>query len=115
MAFFVYMLMCSDGTIYTGHTDNLETRLWQHTTGYFPHCYTFKRRPLSLLWSKAVGTRIEALEAERQIKGWTNAKKRALAQGDRDLVSLLARSRNTARVAHPSTGSGLTDLAGGIS
>lgn len=92
MAFFVYMLRCNDGSIYTGHTEDLENRLAQHASAYFPRCYTANRRPLHLLWSEATSTRLEALEAERQIKGWTRAKKHALAAGNWDLVSALAKS-----------------------
>ncbi len=109
MAFYAYMLECADGTIYTGHSEDLDVRLWQHQTGYFRTCYTFRRRPVSVLWSDYFATRVEALEAERRIKGWTNAKKRALAAGDWALVSLLSRNRSGVNVARPSTGSGLTE------
>ena len=107
--FFAYMLDCADGTIYTGHTDDLDVRYAQHVAGYFPKCYTLKRRPLTLLWAESFGTRVEALEAERRIKGWSAAKKRALAAGDWALLSELARCRTDARVTRPSTSSGLAD------
>lgn len=109
MAFFVYMVECADGSIYTGHTEDLDIRFAQHSSGYFPRCYTFKRRPVTLLWAEGLGSRLEALEGERQIKGWTAAKKRALAAGDWALLSQLARSRTSTLVAHPSTSSGLAE------
>jgi predicted GIY-YIG superfamily endonuclease len=105
--FYAYMLQCADGKIYTGHTENLDVRLWQHQTGFFGRCYTFKRRPVTLLWSQDFGERIDALEAEKRIKGWTVAKKRALAVGDWGLLQELARNRGSARAARPSTSSGL--------
>jgi len=93
MSFFTYMLQCADGTIYTGRTDNLDIRFAQHETGYFPKCYTAKRRPVSLLWSDWFATRVEALEAERRLKGWTKGKKQALAAGDWAVGRELARCR----------------------
>ncbi len=91
MDFYTYILKCADGTCYTGHTENLEIRFAQHQSGYFTG-YTFKRRPVELLWSQDFSTRVEALEAEKQIKGWTKAKKQALIDGDWQLLSELARN-----------------------
>ena len=92
MPFFVYILKCSDGSFYTGHTDNLEQRIGQHQNGYFKG-YTYKRRPVEFVWSENFSTRYEALEAEKRIKGWTRAKKQALIEGDWELLSELARNR----------------------
>ena len=115
MAFYTYMFDCTDGTIYTGHTEDLDVRLWQHQNGYFSNCYTWKRRPVSVLWSDYFSTRYEALEAERRIKGWTSAKKRALAAGDWARLSMLARNRTDAHATRPSTGSGLTAVVESVS
>src|SRR3990167_7448289 len=38
--FWVYILKCSDGSYYTGHTDDLEKRISQHTNKFFAECYT---------------------------------------------------------------------------
>jgi predicted GIY-YIG superfamily endonuclease len=95
MAFYAYMLRCCDGRYYAGSTDDLEARVAQHRSGHDPGCYTFKRRPLELVWSDSFSTRIEAKEAERRLKGWSRAKKEALIAGDWDRVKLLARSRQT--------------------
>ena len=92
MAFYAYMLRCADGRYYVGHTDNLDLRFAQHQSGIFGG-YTLRRRPVELVWSEYFQTRYEALSAERQIKGWSRAKKEALIPGDWDLVSELARSR----------------------
>ncbi len=92
MAFYTYMLRCSDGSYYTGHTDNLDARIAQHQAGLVKG-YTFSRRPVRLVWSEYFQTRIEALEAERRIKGWSRAKKEALANSDWKTVSALAKSR----------------------
>jgi putative endonuclease len=55
--------------------------------------YTARRRPVELVWSEYFQTRYEALAVERQIKGWSRAKKEALIKGDWETVSLLARNR----------------------
>jgi predicted GIY-YIG superfamily endonuclease len=90
MEFFVYMLRCSDGAIYTGHTDNLQARLWAHQTGFFKG-FTSKRLPVRLIFAEALPTREEALFSERRIKGWSRAKKLALARGDWPEVIRLSR------------------------
>lgn len=92
MPFWTYMLHCADRSFYIGHTDDLQTRVAQHETGAIPG-YTQNRRPIKLVWSQEFGTRMEALEAERQIKGWSRAKKLALIREDWKLISTLARSK----------------------
>ena len=74
--FWLYNLKCSDGSDYLGHTDDLEKRLDQHYEGV-PGCYTFKRRPVELVYQCEFETREEALSRELQLKGWTRAKKEA--------------------------------------
>jgi putative endonuclease len=123
MAFWVYIFRCADGSYYTGHTDNLEKRTSEHITGAIVSCYTFKRRPLELVFSQEFTTREEALASELQIKGWSRKKKEAMMCGDWAEVSRLARSTKAVQKlpvrpepvegrelsVHPSTGSGRTD------
>ena len=97
MAFWVYILRCADNSYYTGHTDNLEKRIGEHETGAIPSCYTFKRRPLKLVFSQDCATREEALAAEQQIKGWSRKKKEAMMRGDWAEVSRLAKSHSPVR------------------
>ena len=92
MAFHVYLLGCSDGSYYAGHTEDLEVRMGQHHEGAVSG-YTATRRPVTLLWAEEFATRAEALEAERRIKGWSRAKKQALIAGDWDRIKMLARNR----------------------
>ncbi|WP_318173627.1 GIY-YIG nuclease family protein [Qipengyuania sp. SS22] len=54
---------------------------------------TAKRLPVVLLWSQEFPTRDEAFDAERQIKGWSRAKKEALITGDWSRVIELAKNR----------------------
>ncbi len=49
--FWVYILQCSNGSYYTGVTNNLELRIQQHEEGTDPHCYTYELRPLTLVFS----------------------------------------------------------------
>ncbi len=72
---YVYILKCSDNSYYTGKTDNIDIRIEQHNSGTFKG-YTYKRRPVKLLWSQGFLSHIEATKTERQIKGWTRAKKK---------------------------------------
>jgi putative endonuclease len=90
LAFWVYILRCSDGRYYTGQTDNLEYRLAQHQAGGYCD-FTSRRRPVQLMWSQDFTTRIEALEAELRVKPWSRAKKEALIRGDWAAISFYAR------------------------
>ena len=85
MAFFTYLLRCNDGSYYVGHTEDLEYRLAQHQSGALGG-YTAGRLPVSLEWS-------QDFPAERQIKGWSRAKKQALIAGEWQRISTLARNR----------------------
>ena len=100
VSFWVYILQCADGSYYTGHTDNLETRLAMHRSGAIPG-YTRNRRPVTLAFSSEFATREEAFVRERQIKGWSHRKKKALVAGDWDALA-----RYSLGSAHPSTSSG---------
>jgi putative endonuclease len=90
MAFWAYLLRCSDGRYYTGHTDNLDRRMAEHQTGGFC-AFTSKRRPVALMWSETFQTRIEALEVERIVSGWSRPKKEALVRGDWRALSFFAK------------------------
>src|SRR3990167_233854 len=96
MAFSVYMLECSDGSLYVGHTDDLAARLSAHRGRRYSG-YTARRLPVRLIFSEPFDSRDEAFAAERQIKGWSRAKKLALARGEWDSVVQLASVRSSER------------------
>ena len=98
MDFYAYLLRCSDGSYYAGHTDDLDARIGQHQAGLVPG-YTEKRRPVALVWSDRFPDRDSAFAAERQIKGWTRAKKEALIAGDWERLKDLARKPGVLRYA----------------
>ena len=90
MTFWAYIVRCSDGKYYTGHTDNLEHRIGQHQAGEVPG-WTSTRRPVELMWSQDFPSRQGALAAEMQVGNWSRAKKEALFRGDWDAVSTAAK------------------------
>ena len=90
--FWVYILRCSDDSYYTGHTDNLEARLYQHNITE-QNSYVSSRKPFELIWSQTFESRELALTAELQIKGWSRSKKEAMMRGDWEKVSELAKSK----------------------
>ena len=89
MTFWVYILRCADGSLYTGQTDDLERRLAQHSVGE-GSVYAAKRLAVRCVWSQEFPTREEAFARERQIKNWGHAKKVALITGDWDRLKALA-------------------------
>lgn len=92
MSFWVYILQCRDGSYYTGQTDNLECRMAQHDQASLPG-YTKNRRPVQLVFTQAFATRLEALTAERQIKGWSRLKKEALIKKDWETLKKLSKGK----------------------
>ena len=76
--FFVYMLRCTDGSLYVNQTDDLEKCLGEHSAG--KHAYTDVRRPVELIWWEQFSNKEESLATEQKIKGWNRAKKEALTR-----------------------------------
>ena len=109
MAFWVYLLRCGDGSFYAGHTDALDARIAAPLNGKGSD-YTARRQPVTFAWAQGFPSRIEALESERRIKGWSRAKKEAMIVGDWERVSRLACSNG----ARPSTSSGRTVDPGAV-
>jgi putative endonuclease len=73
--FFVYILECSDKTLYIGSTNDLEKRLDQHNNLKSGAHYTKIRRPVVLKYKEIVPTLSEARRREAEIKRWTRGKK----------------------------------------
>lgn len=92
--YFVYILECSDRSYYAGATGNLEKRLSEHNEGIFPNCYTYKRRPVKLVFNEMFSSPFDAIRAERQIKGWSRKKKEALICRNFDLLKELSKCKN---------------------
>ena len=94
MGAFVYMLRCSDKSYYVGSAtgDDLLKRFEEHQTGAY-RGYTYLRRPVELVWSEHFDRITDAIAAERQLKGWSRAKKEALIGGDWSTVQQLSKRR----------------------
>ena len=91
MSFWIYILRCSDGSYYTGHTDDLERRMAQYQAREMTG-FVSTRFPVSMVFSAEFSSREEALAQERKIKGWSRKKKEAMIKGDWAEVSRLSRS-----------------------
>ena len=96
MAHFVYILECSDSTLYVGCTSDVELRVAAHQLGR-GSIYTAKRLPLKLVFQEQLASQNLALSRERQIKRWNHAKKAALVAGNCETLRSLARSTRTKR------------------
>jgi len=103
MTAFCYILRCADASYYVGSTtaDAIEHRVGDHNAGTF-RGYTSLRRPVVLVWSQQFDRIDDAFFLERQIKGWSRAKKEALIRGDWDALTLLAKRRGGTAKTPPS-------------
>lgn len=89
----VYMLRCADGSYYVGSARlGLDRRVSEYNQGAFGD-YTSKRLPVELVWAEHFLDITDAIAVERQIKGWSRAKKEALIQGDFTLIRRLSKRR----------------------
>ncbi len=77
---FVYILECSDGTLYTGWTNNMEKRLKEHNEGTNGAKYTRGRRPVRLVYREPCPAKSDALKREREIKRLSRAQKLLLIE-----------------------------------
>ena len=88
--YYVYILQCSDGFYYTGITNDLARRYLEHNEGLDEFCYTYKRRPVILKYFETYTEVLQAIQREKQIKGWSRAKKEALFREDYEALKELA-------------------------
>jgi putative endonuclease len=93
-SYYVYIVLCSDASYYTGISNNPDRRVWEHNEGLDTESYTYSRRPVTLVFSAVFNNVLEAIEAEKRIKGWSRKKKEALINNDFDLIKELAKCKN---------------------
>ena len=92
--YYVYILECSDKLLYIGITNNLERRVDEHNSGLNKSSFTHKRRPIILKFHQEFNDVNQAIYFEKKIKRWSAQKKRALIEGDYDMLQILAECRN---------------------
>ncbi len=76
--YFVYILLCYDGTYYTGITSDIIKRIKEHSNGKHIDSYTYNRRPVKLAFLCEFSDVKLAIAKEKQIKKWSKKKKEAL-------------------------------------
>ena len=90
---YMYILKCSDGTFYTGSTIDLGVRMEQHSNGRGAN-HTAKRLPIELIYFEEFLRIEDAFYREKQVQGWTRAKKLALIESNYEALSKLAECKN---------------------
>lgn len=113
---YMYILLCDDGSYYTGSTNNLELRLQQHFAGEGAN-HTKKHPPVKLLYYEEFDRIDEAFNREKQVQGWSRKKKEALI--NREYEKLPELSRNYSQYGRPemsvpstSSGTGMQTSSG---
>lgn len=92
----MYILECSDGSYYTGSTVDLEKRIWQHQNGLGAN-HTRKHLPVRLVYCEFYDYVSDAFYREKQVQGWSRAKKKALIEGRFEDLPTLARTAKNSR------------------
>lgn len=95
--YYVYLVKCTDNSFYTGVTNDIERRVLEHNNSKDKSAYTFKKRPVTLVWFEYYNDINQAIEKEKQIKGWNRMKKQALIDNDFDLLVELSNLKNTSK------------------
>ena len=88
---YMYILECADGSFYTGSTVNLPQRLEQHKNGEGAE-HTKRHLPVKLVYYETYDRISEAFTREKQVQGWSRAKKIALIKGDSKQLQRLSSS-----------------------
>lgn len=89
----MYILLCGNGTYYTGSTIDLERRLKQHQNGEGAN-HTKKHQPVELVYFEEFSRIDKAFYREKQVQGWTRDKKEALINNMPDALHELAKCLN---------------------
>ena len=77
MPYYVYVLLCKDGSYYTGHAKNVKRRLEQHKRGQGAR-YTRMHEPEKIVYVEKFNSRSEAMKREQEIKTFSHSKKQKL-------------------------------------
>ena len=89
---YTYILQCANGEYYVGSTTDIECRLMEHQAGMGGK-FTSSHLPVKLVYFEEYPSVSQAFKRERQLHGWSRAKKEALINGDNELLKQLSKSR----------------------
>ncbi len=87
---FVYILECSDTTLYTGWTGNIEKRIQEHNSGKYGAKYTKSRRPVKLVYVELCASLSEVLKREARIKKLSRREKLLLIRKTSEMKEEIA-------------------------
>lgn len=93
-SYYIYIIKCADGLLYTGFTNNIDKRFQEHQDGRNKNAFTHKRRPLELIFHQEFNDVEQAIYFEKKLKKWSAKKKLALANGNYEILQILAECRN---------------------
>jgi putative endonuclease len=79
--YFVYILLCRDGTLYTGSTNDVDKRFKDHLAGRGAR-YTKSHKPEKIVYRESFPVKSTALKREAELKSWTKAKKLTLVKNN---------------------------------
>ena len=88
--YYIYILLCDKAFFYVGITNDVDKRLRQHIKKKSPH--TKRYNDIELVYKEEYKTRLEAETREKQLKGWSKAKKKALVERNINLLKELSKS-----------------------
>lgn len=89
--YYVYILKCNNNTYYTGVTNNIARRFIEHQEGIDKKSYTYKHRPVKLVFYEEFSSIDFAIEKEKQIKKWSKKKKEVLINKMYEELPLLSK------------------------
>jgi len=101
--YYVYIVKCADSSYYTGVTNDCDRRILEHNSGENKSCYTYKRRPVELMYCQHFKDIRQAIAWEKQLKGWSRKKKEALFNENWEEIKRLARSKQPVVPINPSS------------
>ena len=82
--YYFYMVRCSDNSLYSGQTSNLERRIKEHNSSLSRSAkYLRAKKPVALVYFEKYATLKEAMQREINIKKWTKAKKESLIRSNK--------------------------------
>jgi putative endonuclease len=86
----MYILECAAGSYYVGSTKNLDRRISEHQEGLGAR-YTSRRLPVKLVYGEEYDRVADAYYREKQVQGWSRAKREALIKGEYETLPALAK------------------------